>query len=448
MPGVFISYVRENSDDVERLAQALRAYDINVWLDKNQIEPGQRWKEAIRRAISQGDFFIACFSVEYNSRSKTYMNEELTLAIEELRQRPSDRAWFIPVLLSKTDIPDRSIGAGETLRSIQWEPLYENWDQGIKRILSVIQPASKGAPQIDVLRLTDDDWHLLLHRIKQGKCTPVIGPGACYGVLPFEFEMAREWTLKYDYQTDDSKDLEEVAQFLSLKFDPIFPKKLIQERFGNAKSPDFTDPNEPHTVLAALPLTVYITTNYDDYMVRALKAQDKDPQRKLCRWNEQIRDLPSLFDDPGFEPTVGTPIVFHLYGHTEVPESMVLTADDYPNFLASISKNEDLLPVRIQKALVSTFPLFFGYSMSDNKFRTLFRAVATYLTLNPHQPLLLRRLPSNSQSHGQRAKTREYLENFYADKYSPGRTSGYQPGLLKEFAAELRKRWEEFSHGS
>jgi hypothetical protein len=82
MPGVFISYVRENSDDVERLAQVLRAYDINVWLDKNQLEPGQRWKEAIRRTISQGDFFIACFSVEYNNRSKTYMNEELTLAIE------------------------------------------------------------------------------------------------------------------------------------------------------------------------------------------------------------------------------------------------------------------------------------------------------------------------------------------------------------------------------
>ncbi len=48
------------------------------------------------------------------------MNEELTVAIEELRLRPTDRAWFIPVLLDDCEVPDRSIGAGETLRTLQW----------------------------------------------------------------------------------------------------------------------------------------------------------------------------------------------------------------------------------------------------------------------------------------------------------------------------------------
>jgi hypothetical protein len=79
---------------------------------------------------------------------------------------------------------------------------------------------------------------------------------------------------------------------------------------------------------------------------------------------------------------------------------MVLTEDDYPNFLASISKDQDLLPARIRMALVSTVPLFFGYSMSDNKFRSLFRAIDTYLRLNPHERFLLPRLFSNSQSQG------------------------------------------------
>ncbi|HSE18758.1 MAG TPA: toll/interleukin-1 receptor domain-containing protein [Pyrinomonadaceae bacterium] len=103
------SYVRENSDAVGRLTQALRAHGIEVWLDKTQIKPGSRWADAIREGISQGDFYIACFSVEYLRRSRTYMNEELTLAIEELRQRPTDRAWFIPVLLSNVEIPARNI---------------------------------------------------------------------------------------------------------------------------------------------------------------------------------------------------------------------------------------------------------------------------------------------------------------------------------------------------
>ena len=61
------------------------------------------------------------------------MNEELTLAIEELRQFASDREWFIPVLLSECDIPARSIGGGETLLDINWVPLYENWDAGIQK---------------------------------------------------------------------------------------------------------------------------------------------------------------------------------------------------------------------------------------------------------------------------------------------------------------------------
>jgi hypothetical protein len=33
---------------------------------------------------------MACFSKEYNERDETYMNEELTIAIDKLRKRPSD----------------------------------------------------------------------------------------------------------------------------------------------------------------------------------------------------------------------------------------------------------------------------------------------------------------------------------------------------------------------
>ena len=68
------------------------------------------------------------------------MNEELTLAIEILRQKPQDHSWFIPVLLSKCVVPDRDIGAGETLPDIQQVRLYEDWQGGIKRIISVINP--------------------------------------------------------------------------------------------------------------------------------------------------------------------------------------------------------------------------------------------------------------------------------------------------------------------
>lgn len=135
---VFISYVREDEPLVNRIADTLRTRGINVWLDRDSIAPGSRWKREIRRAITEGGFFVACFSAEYSSRGRTYMNEELTIAIEELRQRPADRAWFIPIKLSACRIPDRDIGAGKTLRDIQWLDLWRDWDSGMERLLEIL----------------------------------------------------------------------------------------------------------------------------------------------------------------------------------------------------------------------------------------------------------------------------------------------------------------------
>ena len=142
MNKVFISYVSENIEIVDRLCQELKSHSIQFWRDRDDIDPGARWKQEIRRAIQQGGFFIACFSKEYTTRDKTYMNEELTIAIDALRQRPTDRAWFIPVKLNECEIPDRDIGGGETLRDLQHVNLYEDWDSCIRRIVKVVQPPS------------------------------------------------------------------------------------------------------------------------------------------------------------------------------------------------------------------------------------------------------------------------------------------------------------------
>jgi len=143
MPNVFISYLHDNKDTVLRLRDELKANGVEVWIDCDSIEPGAFWKDAIRNAVREGDFFIACFSEEYNVRSSTDMNEELYLAIDELRLRTTDQKWFIPVLLSPCEVPDIEIGARRTLRDIQWVELYKDWKGGIQKILKVIKPAQR-----------------------------------------------------------------------------------------------------------------------------------------------------------------------------------------------------------------------------------------------------------------------------------------------------------------
>jgi HEAT repeat protein len=136
---VFISYVRENRDVVDRLASELRDRGVTVWLDRNNIYPGTRWRYAIRKAIQSGNFFIACFSKESNERDETHMNEELTIAIDRLRKRSPEKAWFIPVVINETQIPSRFISEVEELSDIQAIILHENWDAGIDRILRVLR---------------------------------------------------------------------------------------------------------------------------------------------------------------------------------------------------------------------------------------------------------------------------------------------------------------------
>ena len=139
MQHVFISYIRENKVEVDRIHQELESLGIKIWRDLQDINPGERWKRQIRKAIREGAFFIACFSKEYNKRDKTYMNEELTIAIDELRKRPTDRVWFIPIKLNECMIPDREIGGGETLNDLNHLKVYEDWNAGIERIVKVIQ---------------------------------------------------------------------------------------------------------------------------------------------------------------------------------------------------------------------------------------------------------------------------------------------------------------------
>ena len=138
MAHVFISYVLQNRDLVDKLANELRNRGVVVWLDRNSIEPGSRWRDAIKKAIRGGKCFMACFSKEYNEREKTYMNEELTTAIDELRERSSDKAWFIPVLINEAPIPSRRISAVEDLSDLQAVRLYEDWDTGINRIFRAL----------------------------------------------------------------------------------------------------------------------------------------------------------------------------------------------------------------------------------------------------------------------------------------------------------------------
>jgi hypothetical protein len=231
-------------------------------------------------------------------------------------------------------------------------------------------------------KLEDGDWDVLLRRIKDGKCTPFLGAGVNAGVLPLGADIARKWAAQYHYPLDDTWDLARVAQFLAIRRrDGMFPKEEIVKALDGVAPPDFSVPGMPHSVLADLPLPVYMTTNYDDFMASALRTRQKTPQTEVCRWNSVLKQESSVFDSPtGFRPTIANPLVYHLHGHRDrTTESLVLTEDDYLDFLVNISRDQNLLPARIQQALAGASLLFVGYRLADWNFRVIFRGLVTQM---------------------------------------------------------------------
>jgi hypothetical protein len=138
-PGwVFVSYVHDDSAVVDQLCADLENAGVRIWRDIDQLLPGDDWRLAIRRAIEGGTGFIACFSRRSEDRSHSYMREELVLAIEELRQRPADSGWFMPVVLDDVTPPDTPVGAGRTLRNLHFIRWQEPRSRAVKALLAAI----------------------------------------------------------------------------------------------------------------------------------------------------------------------------------------------------------------------------------------------------------------------------------------------------------------------
>lgn len=137
---VFISYVREDSDRVDQLQRVLQEAGIPVWRDTADLWPGEDWRSRIRDAITSNALvFLACFSRASLARSMSYQNEEFVLAIEQLRQRAPERPWLIPVRFDDCEIPDRDIGGGRSLTSIQRADLFGGRvDEGMERLVVAV----------------------------------------------------------------------------------------------------------------------------------------------------------------------------------------------------------------------------------------------------------------------------------------------------------------------
>jgi len=286
-------------------------------------------------------------------------------------------------------------------------------------------------------RLSEKDWADLLRQIHKGKCTPFIGPEVCKPIYPTKRRRARTWAKQENYPLRDRSELASVSRFLAVRDKEIAPiNKLIEEFAGNEFCLDLNNPDEPHRVLAGLPLPVYITTNYDHFMFAALKKSLRDAKSEYCRWRNRMHDIDDVLT---VAPTAANPVVFHLFGHTGKDDSIVLTENDFLKFLANVSREPKRIPAVIQGAITGGSLLFLGYRLDEWDFRILFHTLASYLNSSLSRAhISVQLVPVGRTATSEQIQEAKNFLNLFFEKQD---TKVYW-GSCQEFVEELRDRWE------
>jgi hypothetical protein len=135
MPEIFISYLREDKEKVARIAQALRNAGADLWIDLENLNAGSLWRERVREAIQQSNYFVACFSKRYTERTENGIKRELDILID-LRRKSLCTSEILPLKLDDAEIPDVTLEDGQSLRDLHWYSFEgRNWESSIASLV-------------------------------------------------------------------------------------------------------------------------------------------------------------------------------------------------------------------------------------------------------------------------------------------------------------------------
>ncbi len=261
-----------------------------------------------------------------------------------------------------------------------------------------------------------DRWLALAADIKGEPCNciPVIGPALPEMLFGSLRDIARRMALRYDFALapDGRDDLAQVAQYLTYRQNGKFVRNALanflkEELFARqaARVPDemrnappetvkldalisalgekvrIADPDNLYARLARCPLPIYVTTARDNLLRDALRAEGKVPRSLIARWKKFDGIPPERFyAEPGFAPTVKEPVVLHVFGNLEFPDTLVVSQDDYFDFLVGLTQRHAHteapgLPLFLSSQLASSSLLFLGFRVDDWDFRILYRTI-------------------------------------------------------------------------
>ncbi len=205
----------------------------------------------------------------------------------------------------------------------------------------------------------------------------------------------------------------------------------------------------PLNLLARIQLPVYVTTSFYGFMERALEQEGRKPITHVCFWDGQVpAEVSHFYPDPDFKPDPMTPVVYHLFGYEEAPSSLLISEDDYLEFLKGIARDRTntvrpIIPTYLRDHLANSSLIMMGYRLPEWDFRVLFRGVIPlYIERQRYKSLAIQLEPSQQNGIANVDKAEKYLTAYF-DKANF--VVVWQD--VFNFVGELWNRWDHWRQG-
>lgn len=146
-PRVFLSYAQGDQTTARRIADALRARDVNVRFGEVALAPGDSIAQTVREALAASDYLLILLSPR--AVSSNWVQYELGFATTpEMEARGIN---VLPVIIEDCQVP-------AVLAQRQWVDLRSDFEGNLERLIEHIS----AIPDLDFTRLDPRSFELLV----------------------------------------------------------------------------------------------------------------------------------------------------------------------------------------------------------------------------------------------------------------------------------------------
>jgi hypothetical protein len=169
----------------------------------------------------------------------------------------------------------------------------------------------------------------------------------------------------HKYPGADHEDFLRICQYFEVMTgSPRSLRRWIKEQL----TVDGLLPSKLHLLLATLPISFVLTTNFDYLMEVAFVHTGKKP-------NVSVFDIWSRALSPAPPGSIDNPVVYKLHGTLADERTMICTEDDIIEFSARLLQSDPGLPPAIRELFETSSILFIGYGLRDWNVRVMLRAL-------------------------------------------------------------------------